>query len=89
MHLSTTVNETNLYLAFPVLGTYAEPVKGSIIVWNNLKRNGRRDERMYHGGNAFLYRTEVRQNRTKFRNCSCRYVWQFYRLSSSPWGEME
>ncbi|CAL8109417.1 unnamed protein product [Orchesella dallaii] len=36
---------------FPILGVAAEPVKGSIVMWYNLKKNGNdRDMRTWHGG---------------------------------------
>lgn len=36
---------------FPVLGVFANPVKGSVVMWDNLKKNGAdRDTRTWHGG---------------------------------------
>lgn len=38
------------YTAFPEIGTYAKPVKGSAILWYSLKLSGESDERTMHGG---------------------------------------
>ncbi len=37
--------------AFPILGFSVTPVKGSIVMWCSLKRNGKDiEKRSYHGG---------------------------------------
>lgn len=36
--------------AFPRLGVAVQPVRGSAVFWSNLKRSGRSDMAMLHGG---------------------------------------
>merc|ERR1719367_1872408 len=38
------------WTAFPRLGVAVQPRKGSAVYWHNLKRSGRSDMHMLHGG---------------------------------------
>ncbi len=38
------------YTAFPRLGVKVQPKKGSAVFWHNIKRSGRSDMAMLHGG---------------------------------------
>ena len=38
------------YTAFPRLGVSVEPIRGSAVFWHNIKRSGRSDMHMLHGG---------------------------------------
>lgn len=45
------LNNSSIYEGFPILGIYAEPIKGSVLMWHNLKKNGLGpDMRTWHGG---------------------------------------
>lgn len=35
---------------FPTVGAYVRPVKGSIVIWYNMDKNGGYDWRVRHGG---------------------------------------
>ena len=43
------------YTAFPRLGVAVAPVRGSAVFWHNMKRSGRSDMHMIHGGCPVLY----------------------------------
>lgn len=41
--------------AFPRMGVAAKAIKGSAVIWYNLKFNGQRDPLTIHGGCPVLY----------------------------------
>jgi prolyl 4-hydroxylase len=43
------------YTAFPRLGVFSPPEKGSALFWHNIKRSGWSDMAMLHGGCPVLY----------------------------------
>ena len=43
------------YTAFPRLGVSVAPVRGSAVFWHNIKRSGKSDMQLLHGGCPVLY----------------------------------
>ncbi|ODM96546.1 Prolyl 4-hydroxylase subunit alpha-2 [Orchesella cincta] len=62
---------------FPLLGVAAEPIKGSVVMWYNLKKNGaERDMRTWHGGCPVVFGVKWITNKwvyynENFRNFPC------------------
>src|SRR5262249_54548627 len=54
---------------FPVAGVAARPVAGSAVFWHNLKRNGEKDERTWHGGCPVAYGVKWGKLRQIVRKC--------------------
>ena len=51
------------YTAFPRLGVFSPPVKGSALFWHNIKRSGWSDMAMLHGGCPVLLGSKVVANK--------------------------
>jgi len=51
------------YTAFPRLGVFSPPVKGSAVFWHNIKRSGWSDMAMLHGGCPVLLGSKVVANK--------------------------